>query len=712
MPNNRARYIKDFIYKTRRNIFLTGRAGTGKTTWLHQIMEQTTKKTIVVAPTGVAAIQAGGTTIHSMFQLPTTGFIPTADASDGHYFTNKIELAAKQKMRKKRRALLMELELLIIDEISMVRADVLDAVDLTLKRIRKNQEAFGGVQLLVIGDLFQLAPVVNDHTWSILNRYYQTPFFFSSLAWQQARSMLIELTHIYRQDDPQFIQLLNNIRNGILHPDELDKLNQQQNDSLKVSDTITLTTHNRKAEAINQRELKRLTTTSFTITAQISGTFSASAYPVEEHMVLKPGCQVMFVRNDPEGMYYNGKIGEVVNKVDDTIFVKCPDDPVHIAVEPVEWKNTTFTLDEATNKIEQKDLGSFRQYPLKLAWAVTVHKSQGLTFDKVILDLEDTFAPGQLYVALSRCRTLEGMHLSSKINPKNLIVDHRVKAFYDQAPDEQQLTTDLQTAIEEYKLYMTIRAFDLAKIQDHIEGWREGISARKIEGKGKTYRLIRSLQKQLDTLQRVFFIFKKELNSLFGDVHAKADKKRIIERCYKAIVYFTDQVYDQIITPIDAHRTVHKSLPQSKTYLLELDRVIKSIYLWMERLYQLNYQGQAVYTEPPKHQTPKALFAPKKKNNPIGETYMLTLNLWREGKSIKEIATERKLSYGTICGHLGRWLRQDKIQLEELLDPERILKIKRHLANFDDDTSLSRIINESNFGLDYHEVRWYRYAHQ
>ncbi len=710
MYNKRAHYVKEFILHTRRNIFLTGRAGTGKTTLLHQIIKETKKNTIVVAPTGVAAIQAGGTTIHSMFQLPISTFIPTNDAVDPQYFTNRRELAIKQKMRKNRRNLLMELDLLIIDEISMVRADLLDAVDITLRRVRKNSEAFGGVQVLVIGDLFQLAPVVKPHTWQILSQYYETPFFFSSRAWKSAKYLKIELKKIYRQEDPIFIDILNHIRNGTATDDDLRRLNEQNNQQFESKDTITLTTHNRKAQAINARELQKLDTTRYLLEAKIEGQFNETAYPVQDVLEFKKGCQVMFIRNDPEGMYFNGKIGTITHKIDETLFVRCEDD-LEICVEPVEWKNISYKLNAQTNKIDQKELGSFVQYPLKLAWAVTVHKSQGLTFDRVILDLEDSFAPGQLYVALSRCRSLQGMSLSSQINAQNVIIDQRIKKYYDQDIDDELLDEELKRAIDEFDDYKCKSRFDLTKVSNRIEGWRESIALRKITEKGKTYRRIKAVQNQLDKLQKIKISFDKQLDALMVQAHTEEGIRIVIERCHKAIEYFTDQVHDEVLLPIQAHRDKYAQHPKTGSYIKELDQVLHILWLWIEALYRLEYRDQVVFGDQPKHKRKIKNTPASPKSRPSkGATYATTLDLWQQGKTIDEIAKERNLTVGTIRSHLGKWLAQGKIQITELIPPNRLEKIKNHLSGYAPDTSLSILVNESNFGLEYYEIRWYRYA--
>jgi len=406
--HNRERDLAEgFILHTNRSVFLTGKAGTGKTTLLREIIKKTKKSTAVVAPTGVAAINAKGVTIHSFFQLPTTTFLPTSERVEYDRITNRKTLAQNQKLRTEKRQLIVELELLIIDEISMVRADLLDAIDFTLRRIRKRPAPFGGVQLLVIGDLFQLAPIVKPDDWNVLKSYYKSPFFFDAIAWQESNAVSIELQKVYRQADQTFISVLNRIRNGISKQEDIDHLNLRYDPFADTEEIITLTTHNRKADSINNKELDNLLTKSVQLKANVTGHFAPSAYPTREVITIKEGAQIMFVKNHPDGIYYNGKLGTIETIDKDKIKVHLIEDDRAIDVVEEQWKNTKYVVDPETKKIEQQNIGTFEQYPFRLAWAITVHKSQGLTFEDVILDLENTFAPGQLYVALSRCRSLE-----------------------------------------------------------------------------------------------------------------------------------------------------------------------------------------------------------------------------------------------------------------------------------------------------------------
>lgn len=710
-PNIERELAEQFILYTNRSIFLTGRAGTGKTTLLQEILKKTNKKTIVVAPTGVAAINAGGMTIHSMFQLPTKSFIPSNDVTNRDLFINRMELVSVQKIRKERIRLLQELELLVIDEISMVRADLLDAIDFTLRRIRKNQSPFGGVQLLVIGDLFQLSPVVRDFIWPTLNRYYKTPFFFSSIAWKHSQALTIELKKIYRQEDEVFISILNNIRNGVKNQADIDRLNENFNHRSKANETITLTTHNRKANAINQTELTRIDAKEIKLTAKVTGDFKESSYPTNEKIVLKKGAQVMFIRNHSEGLYYNGKIGTVESKTNEGIHVRCEGDDSAIVVEPIEWKNTKYKLNEASNEIEPEEVGAFTQYPLKLAWAVTVHKSQGLTFDKAIVDLEDTFAPGQLYVALSRCRTLEGLTLSSMIRPENVIVDSRVSAYYDiSIPPEnaQEILTNAKQEFEDIKLR---KCFNLEKIIDHIEAWEDGLAIIELVEKANVFQLIGQLKKKALALQQVAATFEKQLYGLLNESNQEDKMAAIRDRGEKGINYFTEEVHQKLINPLDDHRRKYMVKSRTRKYIIVLRDLINHLWTYVNNLYNLEYREVKLFTEEPKYK--RVIFfnsdkkGSKKPKRNKGETQRITLEMWNTGKSMLDIARERNLVLGTIQSHMSKWIKEGKVSIEKLMDMEKV-KTAWKCIEENPELSSSEIREVIPFNIDYSELAMVR----
>jgi len=465
----------EFVQYTGRNVFLTGKAGTGKTTFLQNITKTTTKRNIIVAPTGVAAINAGGVTIHSFFQIAPGLFLPSANINQ-----SEEEQKAQKRVSKVKIDIIRSLDLLIIDEVSMVRADLLDAIDDVLRRYRHESKPFGGVQLLLIGDLQQLAPVVRDDEREILEKYYQSTYFFGSNALRQTDYVSIELTKVYRQSDQNFINLLNNVRDNRLNKNDIEQLNARYQP--KILDNydkgyITLTTHNNQAKLINDKQLKKLNRRSEMFTAEVSGDFPETSYPTEYNLVLKIGAQVMFVKNDPspEKLFYNGKIGEVVDIEDDVVFVKCQDQEDVLAVTELTWENNRYSIDQETKEITEEVIGTFRQIPLKLAWAITIHKSQGLTFDRVIIDAEAAFAHGQVYVALSRCTSLEGLILSSPINTYGIKSDSSIISFNNKISRNQPDSNQLKQAQLEFQIELLHDLFDFSSIRKNAYFLRKTI---------------------------------------------------------------------------------------------------------------------------------------------------------------------------------------------------------------------------------------------
>lgn len=456
--NHELRIAWDFVENTGRSIFLTGKAGTGKTTFLKTVVEKSRKRPIVVAPTGVAAINANGMTIHSFFQLPFSPYVPGA----------KVE--SRFEFGRDKRKIIASIDLLIIDEISMVRADLLDAIDSVLRRFRDHSLPFGGVQLLMIGDLAQLTPVVTPEDEQMLRPYYDTPYFFGSKALQQIDYVTIQLDYVYRQQDSSFIELLNQIRSGHPSAKALEQLNLHCNPNFIPSPEepyIRLTTHNQLANYYNETELRKLPGSLYSYRAEVKGTFPEYSYPTAEILELKVGAQVMFVKNDPspEHRYYNGRIGRVMEATENSLTVYCEDDDEAIEVEPLVWENMRYTLNEKTREIESEVQGTFKQLPLRLAWAITIHKSQGLTFDRAIIDANQSFAPGQVYVALSRCRTLEGLVLATPLSQRAIINDDRVdKYIAQQENDARRSIEQLSLLKQEYERHLLLRLFDFRSL--------------------------------------------------------------------------------------------------------------------------------------------------------------------------------------------------------------------------------------------------------
>lgn len=450
----------DIIETTNTNLFLTGKAGTGKTTFLRRLKEESSKRIVVVAPTGIAAINAEGVTIHSFFQLSFAPFIPNYNLKEQQF------RFSKQKIN-----VIRSIDTLVIDEISMVRADLLDAVDSVLRRFRKNNLPFGGVQMVMIGDLGQLAPVAKDYEWQMLSRYYATPYFFSSLALQRTRYAIVELTKVYRQSDKRFLDILNKVRENRADAAVLSALNSRYIPDFKPRKDdgyIRLTTHNWQAQRINDHELELLPGKPYTYTATIEGKYPEMLFPTDEILTLKTGAQVMFVKNDSSAdkAYYNGMIGTIAEIDAEGFIVTAKDTGENIRVQPEQWDNTRYVLNEKTNEISEEVEGTFTQFPVKTAWAITVHKSQGLTFDHAIIDVQRAFTHGQTYVALSRCRTLEGMVLSAPLPQTAIIRDEAVDEYATHAIEHTPSEGQIEQLQRDYYLSVVSELFDFRPLMD------------------------------------------------------------------------------------------------------------------------------------------------------------------------------------------------------------------------------------------------------
>jgi len=562
----------DFINHTNRSVFLTGKAGTGKTTFLKYIQEHSNKQIAVVAPTGVAAINAGGVTIHSFFQLPFNPYIPSKLEWGGgnERATDKAALLGKVKLNKERIGIIQKLELLIIDEISMVRCDVLDALDQVLRHYRnQHYKPFGGLQVLLIGDMFQLPPVVPNDEWQLLSQHYNSPYFFDSKVIQEGEPACIELNKIYRQDDEVFIDLLNKVRNNDMDEDAFEMLQKHYNSDFqphKDDGYITLTTHNARADAINAEALNSLTTPSYFFKATVETEFSEKMFPVDEVLELKLGSQVMFTKNDLDKSkrYFNGKIGTITEISNDSIVVKCKDDDSSIKVEKYKWENIRYTLNPQKQQIEEDVIGTFVQYPLRLAWAITIHKSQGLTFDKAIIDAGKAFAPGQVYVALSRCRTLDGVVLASKIGSNSLHNDEHIKNFsknYKNARLDESL--EFEKHLHQNEILQSLFTYiDEIKNCDKLSNY---LVQHKTSFNTATLEFVGSLAQKINQLNRFGLSFKKELENL-DDTKLLPEQNNVLqERFKKAAAYFGKELLD-LVAYINASPAITDNKENAKTY--------------------------------------------------------------------------------------------------------------------------------------------------
>ena len=552
-----------FVERTGVNVFLTGKAGTGKTTFLRRLKERSPKRMVVVAPTGVAAINAGGVTIHSFFQFPLAPYIPNTS------FRGSDE---KYRFSKEKKNIIRTLDLLVIDEISMVRADLLDQIDAVLRLHKDKNRPFGGVQLLMIGDLSQLAPVVKESEWALLREHYATPYFFGSLALQQTQHVTIELSHVYRQTDHTFINILNEVRENRLTAESLALLNarvkrQQTTDNgqqsvdhseFKIQNseltdgTIRLTTHNVTANRYNEERMDALKTPRFSFKATVTGNFPETSYPAEETLVLKKGCQVMFLKNDSQGSrYYNGKLGEVTFVDGSKIRVRGLEDNTEVEVEPEVWTNAHYVIDKESKEIREEIEGEFRQYPLRLAWAITVHKSQGLTFERAVLDVNAAFAAGQVYVALSRLRSLEGLVLTAPLSASAVLTDTAVSNYMNMELEQARHTADsLSTLQRDYYLYQLTELFTFRELE-----WDFRRVLRLIdEHLYKVYPLLLKMYKQADEqfareLTAVSATFYRQYAALVMQSEDYATDKLLAERIHKAAVYFADHL-DTLLKPL------------------------------------------------------------------------------------------------------------------------------------------------------------------
>lgn len=692
--NSELRHAWDFVEHTGISIFLTGKAGTGKTTFLRTLKEKSSKRSIIVAPTGVAAINAGGMTIHSFFQLPLSPFVPEAN------FKNRFDYS------KEKRKIIRTLDLLIIDEISMVRSDVLDAIDSVLRRFREHEKPFGGVQLLMIGDLQQLTPVVTPEDEVILQRYYDTSYFFGSKALRSISYVTIELTHVYRQQDEEFITLLNNIREGQVSETDLKRLNERFNPNFEPevgSDYIRLTTHNKMAESYNEVQLHNLPSKACTFIAEADGNFPEYNYPADFKLTLKRGAQVMFIRNDNNGRYYNGRIGHVTHIDNEKILVLCPGDDKEIEVQQETWENTKYSLNEKTKQIEAEVQGTFKQYPLRLAWAITIHKSQGLTFEHAIIDAQSSFAAGQVYVALSRCKTLEGLILASPISSSAIINDNQVMNYISHQTEEAEKSiAALPTLKAEYYRQLLLELFsftDLKACEDALY--------RVLTEYFYKYPKIITLHKMaiIDLDERIMSISSKWKSIICNMTTDQLHEDDFLQRMKKGALYFHSQLTEIFSHLLDMTKGVqsnnkiaYKRFDNNYADLLQT-YVVKHELLEriMEKGFSINgyltAKQEAILNslEEKTGRNRKNKIEETTPKVPKISTGEVTFNLFKTGKSIEEIAKERNLTPATIQGHLIPYIQKGEIKLNEVIDEGKAKTILQKIQLAGKEASLKAI---------------------
>lgn len=696
-----------FINNTNRHVFLTGKAGTGKTTFLRHIIKNTFKNAVIVAPTGVAAINAGGVTIHSLFQLPFGSFIPSPQTvfNEQMKINTPSTLFKGMQLNSTKRKLLQELELLIIDEVSMLRADLLDAIDTVLKSVRrKNHQPFGGVQILFIGDLLQLPPVVKEDEWRILKQYYKSAYFFEAKALQENKPMYIELDKIYRQADDTFIGVLNNLRDNKVTETDIEILNKYFRPGYVPAPTdniIHLTTHNYKAENLNKESLRKLEGKSYFYQAEIEGDFNEFSYPVDQNLELKNGTQVMFIKNDISGMqrYFNGKIGTIARIDNEEIEVCFQNEDKTIAIEKHEWENIKYSLNETTNEIEEKTVGTFRQYPIKLGWAITVHKSQGLTFEKAILDIGDAFAPGQVYVALSRLTSLDGLILTSRIRTESLTTDETIRDYSDQKPDSQELRMIFKSeSIRFFKEYI-LNSFDFSNLEKQFRYHSESYQKEENRSAKQKFQVWAvDILKEIQEIKSISDKFIAQLNNILAQVENKANLQKRVEA---AAGHFLP-LWKEISKKIKSQCETASKEKKIKTYLTELNDLEQSVFKQMQILNkalamvkssveneefskekinntELNKERIAEEVESIKSMLQSKKRIKDKKDSGIKakkeDTKKITYDAFKSGKSIEEIAKERNMTTGTIEGHLAYYAGLGMIDVKTMISETRMKQI-------------------------------------
>jgi ATP-dependent exoDNAse (exonuclease V) alpha subunit len=711
MENAEFELAVQFALYTRKHCFITGKAGTGKTTLLKRIVERTQKNVVVVAPTGVAAINAGGVTIHSMFGLPLTCFVPNDDFVDLNLATNRRRMLHEHiHFRKDKLRVLREMEMLIIDEVSMVRCDMLDVIDFVLRTVRRNNQPFGDVQILLFGDMHQLPPVVKEAEWGILKSYYRSPYFFDSLVWPQLQAAEIELQKIYRQSDRRFLTLLNNIRNFKMDADDYERLRERYNANFNATEKgyILLATHNSKADGINASELAKLPGLAFSFEAQIEGDFPETMFPCDRTLHLKAGAQVMFIRNDTEdGRYYNGKLAVVKQIERDNITVTFNEDRKDYALHREIWENINYSLEEESGRVVKQELGTFSQFPLRLAWAITIHKSQGLTFDKIIIDAGRSFAAGQVYVALSRCRSLEGIVLHSLIPSTALVNDRRIGEFSAAHHPTGELQDLFVLEKNRYANHLLLRLFTFDNLAAPLEEWQDLIAAKDIPDKDAAAALHAQVWARVCEINATAGKFQLQLQRILAVMKTDPDQIATLkERCDKAIRYFTDQIA-LILTPLRTHVNGLAYKKKVKRYLQHIQSIEEICWSTIDRLYQGRFLDEKLYTGEWTHTKDKfiqVVSSATRSKKGKGGTFKDTLDLHRQGKKVQEIAAIRGLTKNTIKQHIAQWIATGEIDVYDVLPAEMIEKV---LAFMEEKKSvaLGEIRSGLNNKFDYDDIR-------
>ncbi len=708
--------VAKYINSTNCNIFLTGKAGTGKTTFLHNLSKHTPKEMIIAAPTGVAAINAGGVTLHSLFQLPFSGFIPDNHGLKENFRTeiNTPQTLLKTvKMHRFKRDMIRSLELLVIDEVSMLRADILDAIDVLLRRIRENYDTpFGGLQILFIGDLWQLPPVVKNNEQEILQQYYPSPYFFNAKVLQNNPLIYVELEKVYRQEDIKFIELLNNLRNNQLKKEDINLLNSKYvSDKQKIieSNAIYLTTHNAIAHNINRKQLEKINAPSFFFDAFISKKFNEWQYPNDVQLELKLGAKVMFIKNDISGeqRYYNGKIGTICEISYDNIEVKF-EDGTTVPVELYEWENSRYSLDKSTGELEKVVEGTFRQYPLRLAWAITIHKSQGLTFDKAIIDVANIFAAGQAYVAFSRLRSLEGLILAQPMRGDVINVDNNIAAYSRQKKSFKELKEEFPKLSRAYFLSYIPYNFTFDNLVYAIKSYLQTFNKEEKRSTKQSYKsTVEAWLPKIIEIRDIGSNFKKQLINIINSSNADYIQN-LNDRIDKAIAYFEPILQALYINISDLAEEV-KQKKGTKKFVKELIELSGQFVDKQRKMYKIaallqstientDYSQENVKSvEYINNSILKKQEKKRKENKEKKEkvnTKLLSYEMFQSGLNIREIAQKRSLKEVTIMGHLTHYVEQGELKASDIIDKTKIDTIASFIK---DNKKMS--LKELKFGL-------------
>jgi len=703
-----------FVNSTSRHVFLTGKAGTGKTTFLHRLAQSTHKRYVILAPTGIAALNAKGVTIHSQFLLPFGTYIPErnlpADIPAYGNFHDRDTLTKRHPLNAIRRNVLRSIDLLIIDEVSMLRADLLDAIDHRMRSVRGVYDrSFGGVQVLLIGDLHQLPPVVKDTEWSILRKYYANAHFFESRVIKEAGYAHIELDKIFRQQDGEFIDILNNLRNNTVTAKDVETLNAHYKANIPKSEqdgVITLTTHNRIADELNNEALAALPGKSHVFSADVEGKFPESMFPVLTELELKVGAQIMFIRNDTEKVYFNGKLAKVTDITEEGIEVEMLDNGLSYTLKKEVWENRRYVVNARSKQKEEEIEGTFEQYPVKLAWAITVHKSQGLTFDKAIIDVGNAFAPGQVYVALSRLRSLKGLTLRTRIDPSVVSTDRDVMAFSERQHTQQPLSQQLKEQQRHYLQAVLISTFDLGDIMVKVGFVQKDHSdVDEFEDASMKTALAR-FKLKLETEVQNTRTFQNQLVRL---LHSD-DHEALLGRIEKGGAYYS-AILKESIKDLLQHLAQVEMVSRSKGYADDLREIDTLLAKKLQMIVKVGYittcilNGESIQRKPELQQdladqrtslvneiaewaesnkpttsnktgrkrvrkSAEGVFAKKGSRSKVlkGGTYKASYALFKAGKSIAEVAAERKLTESTIEGHAAKGIAAGEVEIGAVLD--------------------------------------------